>query len=85
MDCRLNCGACCIAPSIAQAIPNMPLGKAAGELCANLDPNTLQCLIWGQDNYPEFCRIYSPEVEFCGQNRDQALQILSILESETQA
>ncbi|MDW3636530.1 YkgJ family cysteine cluster protein, partial [Vibrio sp. Vb0667] len=24
MDCRLGCGACCIAPSISSPIPGMP-------------------------------------------------------------
>ncbi|MGR5456700.1 YkgJ family cysteine cluster protein, partial [Vibrio alfacsensis] len=30
MDCRLGCGACCIAPSISSPIPGMPNGKPSG-------------------------------------------------------
>ncbi|MCV6621115.1 MAG: YkgJ family cysteine cluster protein [Cellvibrionaceae bacterium] len=85
MECRESCGACCIAPSIKQAMPNMPAGKAAGELCANLDPVSLQCRIWGQQDYPDFCRGFQPDVDFCGENRDQAMQILSLLEVQTSA
>ncbi|MGO2368564.1 MAG: YkgJ family cysteine cluster protein, partial [Serratia sp. (in: enterobacteria)] len=29
MDCRADCGACCIAPSISSPIPGMPNGKPA--------------------------------------------------------
>ncbi|MBF7801077.1 YkgJ family cysteine cluster protein, partial [Klebsiella pneumoniae] len=29
MECRTDCGACCIAPSISSPIPGMPQGKPA--------------------------------------------------------
>jgi hypothetical protein len=83
MECRTGCAACCIAPSIVQAIPNMPEGKAAGERCANLDPETLACKIWETDDYPELCRAFQPDPAFCGSNRSEALQILNFVEAET--
>jgi Fe-S-cluster containining protein len=39
MNCRLGCGACCIAPSISSPIPGMPQGKPAG---VRFDPYLLQ-------------------------------------------
>ncbi|MFA0698258.1 YkgJ family cysteine cluster protein, partial [Vibrio sp. 10N.222.49.C9] len=33
MECRLYCGACCIAPSISSSFPLHPNGKNAGERC----------------------------------------------------
>ena len=83
MQCREKCGACCIAPSIKQSIPNMPDGKVGGELCANLDPLTFSCRIWGQGDYPDFCQGFTPEQAFCGDTRDEALQILTFLEDDT--
>lgn len=83
MECRTGCGMCCIAPSIQQSIPGMPLGKKAGDYCYNLDPETLNCRIWGQDNYPDFCRGFQPERAFCGDNREEAEQILTFLEGST--
>lgn len=74
---------CCIEPSIKQSIPGMPNGKPAKQYCINLNPDSLRCLIWGQENYPDFCRNYTPEVEFCGQTSNQALQILRFLEDST--
>ncbi|QSA20024.1 YkgJ family cysteine cluster protein, partial [Vibrio furnissii] len=41
MDCRLGCGACCIAPSISSPIPGMPNGKPAGTRCIQLNENNL--------------------------------------------
>jgi len=83
MECRSSCGACCIAPSINTAIPNMPNGKKAGAPCRNLDPVTFQCLIWGQDDYPELCRKFQACCEICGQNRDYALLNITQLELAT--
>lgn len=80
MDCREACAACCIAPSITQSIAGMPAGKVAGEPCHHLDPKSLQCRIWQQQDYPDFCRQFKAEVEFCGNSRDEALSILADLE-----
>lgn len=83
MECRAGCGMCCIATSITQSIPGMPQGKKAGEPCVNLDPVTVQCRIWGTDEYPVFCKGFQPEVAFCGNSRAEAEQILTFLEAET--
>ncbi|RVU86540.1 YkgJ family cysteine cluster protein [Leucothrix sargassi] len=83
MKCKPNCGACCIAPSISSALPNMPNGKKAGELCANLDPITFHCGIWGTDTYPLVCGDFKPSTESCGDNRDQALSALTYFEKAT--
>ncbi|NBX68342.1 MAG: YkgJ family cysteine cluster protein, partial [Proteobacteria bacterium] len=37
MECRIGCGACCIAPSISSPLPGMPHGKPAGVRCVNLN------------------------------------------------
>jgi hypothetical protein len=83
MECRSNCGACCIAPSIHTAIPNMPNGKKAGEYCNNLDPVTFQCSIWGKENYPKLCGNFQACSEICGESRDEALINITHLELAT--
>ena len=50
MECRPNCGACCIAPSISSPIPGMPHGKPAGIPCVQLLPD-MRCAIFGQPDY----------------------------------
>ncbi|PAS17689.1 hypothetical protein CGT75_04930, partial [Vibrio cholerae] len=47
MDCRLGCGACCIAPSISSPIPGMPNGKPAGVRCVQLNEDNL-CQLFGR-------------------------------------
>ncbi|WP_146203523.1 YkgJ family cysteine cluster protein [Leucothrix pacifica] len=83
MNCRKHCGACCIAPSISSPLPNMPEGKAAGELCANLDPHTLSCKIWGTAQYPDVCKNFKPSAESCGDSREEAMETLMFFEVET--
>ena len=83
MKCRPSCGACCIAPSISSALPNMPNGKKAGELCANIDPITFACSVWGTDLYPKVCGDFKPSYESCGADRDEALKTLTFFEKET--
>ena len=83
MDCRIGCGACCIAPSITSALPGMPGGKAAGEPCVNLDPDTHKCTIWGTPAYPEVCRRFQAAPDTCGTSRVEALELLTILERST--
>ncbi|MEZ5000043.1 MAG: YkgJ family cysteine cluster protein [Bacteroidales bacterium] len=80
MECRKGCGACCIAPSISSPIPGMPGGKPAGVRCIHLDDN-LMCAIFDHPDRPEVCRIFRAEPEICGESRDEALKILSDLES----
>lgn len=83
MQCRVGCGACCIAPSITSPLPGMPEGKPAGVACINLDPATHRCRIWGQDNYPDVCAGFQAEPDTCGANRDDALVLIARLEVAT--
>lgn len=82
MQCRENCGACCTAPSISSPIPGMPNGKAAGEPCIQLLAN-YRCAIFGDPSRPEVCDKFSAEEYTCGNNREEALFILTHLEDET--
>ena len=78
MECRSNCGACCIAPSISSPIPGMPNGKKAGEYCIQLDEN-LNCKIFGKPERPAVCSGFKPDRVFCGSNQQEALEILKSL------
>jgi Fe-S-cluster containining protein len=79
MDCRPNCGACCIAPSISSPIPGMPNGKPAGIACVQLD-GQFRCKIFGQPNRPACCSGLQASIDMCGNNRDEALTMLQQLE-----
>ncbi len=79
MDCRPNCGACCIAPSINSPIPGMPDGKAAGERCIQLD-NSNRCMIFGKPERPAFCAGLQASEEMCGESNTQAIIWLTNLE-----
>jgi hypothetical protein len=81
VPCR-KCGACCIAPSIATAIPNMPNGKPAGVRCANLTDNN-QCLLYGKPQRPAFCIGYKPTAELCGRTFAEAVRNITALERAT--
>jgi len=78
MDCRENCGACCIAPSISSPIPGMPEGKPAGVRCVNLTDD-YKCSIYDSPSKPKVCDDFKAEPEFCGSNRDEAMRILGLL------
>lgn len=82
LDCRPGCGACCIAPSITSAIPDMPLGKPAGMRCVQLTDDNA-CAIFEQPGRPEICRRLRPSPSMCGADRDQALLLLGVLELAT--
>lgn len=84
MECRSGCGACCIAPSIHSPYFGMPNGKKANEMCVHLQPHTFQCAIWGTQHYPETCLKFAPSEMFCGNNREEAIRILTDLEIATQ-
>jgi hypothetical protein len=75
MNCRENCGACCIALSISSSIPGMPEGKPEGVRCINL-MDDYRCAVYNGPGYPAVCSGFNAEPEFCGQNRDEALEIL---------
>jgi uncharacterized protein len=82
MDCRPGCGACCIAPSIAQPFYGMPQGKPAGVRCIHLD-DSLACRLFGDPRRPALCAAFQAEAAVCGDDRQQALQRLSVLEIES--
>ena len=79
MQCREGCGACCIAPSITQPLPGMPAGKPAGVRCVHLD-HSLRCELFGDPSRPALCGAFRAEPDICGDDRDQALQIIATLE-----
>ncbi|HBY0841542.1 TPA: YkgJ family cysteine cluster protein, partial [Klebsiella pneumoniae] len=54
MECRTDCGACCIAPSISSPIPGMPQGKPANVRCVQLSNDNL-CNIFGSELRPKVC------------------------------
>ncbi|WP_173920138.1 YkgJ family cysteine cluster protein [Pseudidiomarina piscicola] len=82
MDCRAGCGACCIAPSITSAIPGMPAGKPAGIRCIHLTETNL-CGIFDHPDRPKVCAEFTASVDTCGSHRDEALILLTRLETET--
>lgn len=82
MDCRPDCGACCIAPSITSPIPGMPQGKPAGVRCVQL-ADDLRCLIFGRPERPAVCGGLQPSAEMCGDSRTQAIAWLTQLERVT--
>jgi Fe-S-cluster containining protein len=82
MNCRPNCGACCIAPSITSPIPGMPHGKPAGVVCVQLLPD-MRCALFGKPERPAVCASLRPTEDMCGANRDEALVYLKGLELAT--
>ncbi len=80
--CREGCGACCIAPSISSPIPGMPHGKPAGIPCVQLTDD-LRCRLFGRPERPVVCARLRPDRSMCGDDRGDALAILSRLERDT--
>ena len=80
MDCRIGCGACCIAPSISSPIPGMPDGKPAGVRCIQLD-DANRCRLFGKAERPAICSRLRPQRTMCGTSNAQAYAILAELES----
>ena len=84
----MGCAACCIAPSISSAIPDMPHGKPAGVSCVQLDERGL-CRIFGDPRRPKVCGSLQPSAVMCGEfndvaaTREHALRYLSELEQLT--
>ncbi len=84
----MGCAACCIAPSISSAIPDMPHGKPAGVSCVQLDERGL-CRIFGDPRRPKVCGSLQPGAAMCGEfndvaaTREHALRYLSELEQLT--
>ncbi|MFT3739063.1 MAG: YkgJ family cysteine cluster protein [Breznakibacter sp.] len=79
MQCRENCGACCIMPSISSAIPGMPNGKPGGVRCIHLTGD-FRCAIFHSPDRPKVCGGFKAEPLVCGSSRVEALQILGDLE-----
>ncbi len=82
MECRVGCGACCIAPSISSPIPGMPQGKPAGVRCIQLTTDN-RCKLFGKPERPAVCISLKPSEEMCGQNDQQARDNLMRLEQAT--
>lgn len=78
MECRLGCGACCIFTDISSSIPNHPNGKPFGVRCENLNENNV-CKIWGTKDYPDVCKGYKADKEFCGDSFEESKIILTKL------
>ncbi|MGB1271184.1 MAG: YkgJ family cysteine cluster protein [Endozoicomonas sp.] len=83
MECRLDCGACCIASSISTPISGMPEGKAAGVRCAQLNDDNL-CRLFGHLSRPVVCERFKPDCAICTNDPHRALIILTELESLTE-
>lgn len=82
MECRIGCGACCIAPSISTPIPGMSEGKPAGVPCIQLTENN-QCLLFGKRERPAVCISLRPSEEMCGKTKEEAYAYLEYLEKVT--
>ncbi|MDX1995769.1 MAG: YkgJ family cysteine cluster protein [bacterium] len=82
LECRVGCGACCIAPSISSPIPGMPNGKPAGVRCIQLTEDN-RCKLFGHPDRPSVCVKLRPEVEMCGDNAEEAYAYLLRLETMT--
>lgn len=82
MDCRIGCGACCIAPSISSPLPGLPNGKPAGMRCPHLTRDH-RCALYGQPERPEVCNRLRPSEEMCGHNAKQAFKRLASWERRT--
>ncbi|WP_394127207.1 YkgJ family cysteine cluster protein [Vibrio hepatarius] len=79
MDCRLGCGACCVAPSISSPIPGMPNGKPAGVRCIQLNNENL-CSLFGKAERPKVCHQFKACPVICGTTTQQALDNITELE-----
>jgi uncharacterized protein len=82
MECRVGCGACCIAPSISSPIPGMPEGKPAGVRCVQLTDDN-RCKLFGHPERPAVCSSLRPNEEMCGANAEEAYGYLIRLEAIT--
>ena len=82
MECRVGCGACCIALSISSPIPGMPSGKPSGVRCIQLSEDN-RCMIFGKPERPEVCNRLRPNEEMCGTTAEEAYVYLIRLEELT--
>ena len=82
MECRVGCGACCIALSISSPIPGLPGGKPAGVRCLHLTEDH-RCGIYDSPDRPLVCARLRPNEEMCGRNFEDAMAYLTALEIAT--
>lgn len=82
IECRVGCGACCIAPSISSPLPGLPNGKPAGVRCLHLTDDD-RCRLWGTTDYPKVCQRFQPQLWICGRDKEEALINISALERLT--
>lgn len=82
MECRVGCGACCIAPSISSPIPGMPNGKPAGVRCVQLTEDN-RCKLYGLPERPAVCSSLKASEEMCGSSAAEATIYLVLLERFT--
>lgn len=82
MDCRPDCGACCVAPSISSPIPGMPNGKPAGERCVHLSVEWL-CALFGKPERPAVCSAFSAQEDVCGTSQAEAIRLIGWWEQAT--
>jgi len=83
MECRVGCGACCIAISLSSPLPGHPQGKPAGVPCRQLTRDN-HCALFGHPERPQVCADLQAQPAMCGDNRSQALARLHRLEIDTQ-
>lgn len=57
----------------------MPNGKPAGIRCIHLT-ESLKCAIYNSPDRPEICAKFMADPEICGNNREEAMQIMQDLE-----
>ena len=79
IECRIGCGACCIAPSLSSPVPGMVNGKPAGTRCPQLAVDNT-CSIYCAPDRPAVCASFQATEEFCGTSHDDALRLLEELE-----
>ena len=82
MDCRVGCGACCVAPSISTPLPGMPKGKPAGVPCIHLTADR-RCGLFGQPGRPTVCEAFQATPDLCGTTSADAFARLTALEAAT--
>lgn len=82
MECRIGCGACCIAPSISSSIPGMMKGKPAGVRCIQLFEDN-RCKLFGNPDRPTICTELKATIDMCGKTTKEAFEYLEMLEKST--
>nr|WP_113868538.1 YkgJ family cysteine cluster protein [Brenneria salicis]NMN91307.1 hypothetical protein [Brenneria salicis ATCC 15712 = DSM 30166]RBP59464.1 hypothetical protein DES54_13910 [Brenneria salicis ATCC 15712 = DSM 30166]RLM29726.1 hypothetical protein BHG07_14625 [Brenneria salicis ATCC 15712 = DSM 30166] len=82
MDCRPDCGACCIAPSISSPLPGMPNGKPANTRCLHLAAD-MRCRLFYSPLRPAVCSELQARADMCFSHRNEALIYLIQLETDT--